>query len=380
MAYRAAAGVSSVGAFEKRLSLPWEELCDFALLKAFSPLTARRVLQMPPEQSNLVQGGEVLKRAVPPKPSGLVEASVQRIRGGSASPCSPDFLAVEEPLEIRLGFNREGERAYVPLSVTMRTPGHDVELAAGFLLTEGIVSSSAQIEGLCRCRGPGGRCSKNVVTVELRSDVQVDLERLKRHFSISSSCGVCGKTSIAALRLGLHPELSTGPLLDAEVVHRLPDALRAAQSVFDQTGGLHASALFDERGNPLCLYEDVGRHNALDKLIGARLLAGELPLSNRLLLVSGRVSFELVQKAAAAGVPVLAAVGAPSSLAVDLARNCGMTLLGFVRDGRFNIYSGAERLSVGQVSNLPFSGRLETCPTNTPTRTRDVQPPPVPVA
>jgi FdhD protein len=310
----------------------------------------------------------VLKCAVPPKPSGLVEASVQRIRGGSASPCSPDFLAVEEPLEIRLGFSRDGERAHVPLSVTMRTPGHDVELAAGFLLTEGIVSSSAQIEGLRRCGGSGGRCSKNVVTVELRSDVQVDLERLKRHFKTSSSCGVCGKTSIAALRLGLRPELSTGPLLDAEVVHRLPDALRAAQSVFDQTGGLHASALFDERGNPLCLYEDVGRHNALDKLIGARLLAGELPLSNRLLLVSGRVSFELVQKAAAAGVPVLAAVGAPSSLAVDLARDCGMTLLGFVRDGRFNLYAGADRLLVAASQRIPLA------------RTCDVQPASVPVA
>jgi FdhD protein len=316
---------------------------------------------------------------MPLNPSGLVEASVQRIRGGSASP-EPDFLAVEEPLEIRLGYSSDGERTHAPLSVTMRTPGNDFELAAGFLLTEGIVSSAAQIERLRRCGGPGGRCSKNVVTVELRSDVSVDLERLKRHFYTSSSCGVCGKTSISALRLGLRPKLSTGPLLDAEVVHRLPGALRAAQSVFDQTGGLHASALFDERGNLLCLYEDVGRHNALDKLIGSRLLAGELPLSNRLLLVSGRVSFELVQKAAAAGVPVLAAVGAPSSLAVDLARDCGMTLLGFVRDGRFNLYSGAERLSVGQVSNLPFSGRLETCPTNTPTRTSDVQPAPLPVA
>ncbi len=305
------------------------------------------------------------KRPAPLKPPGLVEAPVQRIHAGLAL-TEPDLLAVEEPLEIRLGFTGEDGYAHVPLSVTMRTPGHDFELAAGFLLTEGIVSSAQQIERIRRCGGSTGRCSQNVVAVDLRPDVAVDLERLKRHFYTSSSCGVCGKTSISAVRLGLRLRLSTDTLLDSEVIHRLPGALRAAQSVFDKTGGLHASALFDERGNLLCLYEDVGRHNALDKLIGARFLAGELPLRSRVLLVSGRVSFELVQKAAAAGIPIFAAVGAPSSLAVDMARDCGMTLLGFVRDGRFNIYSGADRIRV--------EGRQHTALT----RTSDV--PSVPIA
>ena len=307
------------------------------------------------------------KRPAPLEPSGLIEAPVQRIRAGFAS-TEPDLLAVEEPLEIRLGFTGESGYAHVPLSVTMRTPGHDFELAAGFLLTEGIVSSAPQIERIRRCGSSKERCSKNVVTVDLRPDVAVDLERLKRHFYTSSSCGVCGKTSISAVRLNLRSRLSTNALLDAEVVHRLPGALRAAQSVFDKTGGLHASALFDERGNLFCLYEDVGRHNALDKLIGARFLAGELPLRSRILLVSGRVSFELVQKAAAAGIPILAAVGAPSSLAVDMARDCGMTLLGFVRDGRFNIYSGADRI------------RAEGCQHPALTRTSDVPSAPVAVA
>jgi FdhD protein len=309
----------------------------------------------------------VFNRPAPPNAVGAVEAPVQRFSGAAAS-LEADLLAVEEPLEIRLGFTRGQVRSHVALSVTMRTPGHDFELAAGFLLTEGIVSSAAQIERLRRCGGPDGRCAKNVVTVELRPGVSVDLDRLKRHFYTSSSCGVCGKTSIAAVRIGLRTRLSPGPLLDPAVIHRLPNALRAAQAVFDRTGGLHASALFDERGNLLCLYEDVGRHNALDKLIGARLLAGELPLSNRLLLVSGRASFELVQKAAAAGLPILAAVGAPSSLAVDLARDCGMTVLGFVRDGRFNVYAGADRVRTAAPQRPALA------------RTTDVQPAPVPVA
>ncbi len=217
---------------------------------------------------------------IPPwqPPPAVVEKPIQKVSGSASSPES-DLLAVEEPLEIRLRLSRPGGREPISLSVTMRTPGHDFELAAGFLLTEGVVSSVGQIDRLRRCGGPDGRCGKNVVTVDLRPGVSVDLDRLRRHFYTSSSCGVCGKTSLAAVRLALRPHLSAGPCLDPAVVHRLPGLLRAAQTVFDHTGGLHASALFDDRGRLLCLYEDVGRHNALDKLIGSRLLAGELPLT-----------------------------------------------------------------------------------------------------
>jgi FdhD protein len=221
----------------------------------------------------------------------------------------------------------------------MRTPGHDAELAVGFLFTEGILVEREQVAGVHRCR------AGNVARVELRPGVAVDLTRLERHFYTSSSCGVCGKASLEAVRVqARHRPSADRPAVEAAVIHRLPEALRAAQTVFDRTGGLHASALFDPRGNLLCLHEDVGRHNALDKLIGAQFLAGRTPLLDSILLVSGRASFELVQKAAVAGIPILAAVGAPSSLAVSLAREHGLTVLGFVRQDRFNIYCGGERL------------------------------------
>jgi FdhD protein len=220
----------------------------------------------------------------------------------------------------------------------MRTPGHDHELAVGFLFTEGLITDSKQIAGVQACGG-------NVARVELAPGVAIDLARLERHFYVGSSCGVCGKSSIDAVRVAPRYQPVDGwPRVAGEVIHRLPDVLRAAQVVFDRTGGLHASALFTLTGRLHGLREDVGRHNALDKLIGAEFLAGRLPLSRAILLVSGRVSFELVQKAAVAGIPVLAAVGAPSSLAVDLARESGMTLIGFVRDGRFNVYSDFGRL------------------------------------
>jgi FdhD protein len=250
-----------------------------------------------------------------------------------------DEVAVEEPLEIRLDCEREGRRVRRVVSVTMRTPGHDRELAVGFLFSEGIVSGQGVIS---RVRGCG---SGNVVRVVLEAGAEVDWGRLERHFYTTSSCGVCGKTSIEAVRVaGLGGEVSDGPEIEAAVVNRLPEVVREAQAVFNRSGGLHASALFDREGRLVDLFEDVGRHNALDKLVGARVLAGEVPLADRILLLSGRASFELVQKSAMAGIPIVAAVGAPSSLAVGLAKEHRITLLGFVRGNRFNVYSNFGRI------------------------------------
>lgn len=219
----------------------------------------------------------------------------------------------------------------------MRTPGHDSELAAGFLFTEGILASAAEIQDVVS--------SKNCVTINLQPGIEVDLERLQRNFYTTSSCGVCGKASIEALRMQACPTLPRqSPVVPPTVIHGLPAVLRGDQRVFDRTGGLHGAALFDSSGRMLGVREDIGRHNAVDKLIGSELLEGRLPLDDKLLLVSGRASFELVQKALMAGIPILAAVGAPSSLAVETARRFNMTLLGFVRDSRFNIYSGASRI------------------------------------
>ena len=257
-----------------------------------------------------------------------------------------DSLAVEEPLEIRLGFTRDGKREQKSLSITMRTPGHDFELAVGFLFTEGIVREPTQVASVRYCGLPTpGTQLRNVVRVDLAPDIAVDWKRLERHFYTTSSCGVCGKTSLEALEVVACPAIQPDNVqVSAEVIHRLPTALRAAQEVFERTGGLHAAALFDTAGELRLLREDVGRHNALDKLIGARFLAGDIPPSDPLLLVSGRASFELMQKAMMAGIPILAAVGAPSSLAVELAQRFQMTLLGFVREHRFNIYSGPQRI------------------------------------
>ncbi len=267
-------------------------------------------------------------------------APTHKVRGTALSP-EDDWLAVEEPLEIRLGFEHAGKRTHARVAVTMRTPGQDEELAVGFLLSEGMVHNSADIAHV----GPCAHGGPNVVRVDLQPGVGVDLERLERHSYVSSSCGVCGKTSLAAIQLLNRPRLTPGePLIDADVVHILPETVRAAQAVFDRTGGLHAAALFDGHGSLLCLREDVGRHNALDKLIGAQVHADRVPLSDYVLFLSGRVSFELVQKALAAGIPIVAAVGAPSSLAIELARDNKMTVLGFVRGKRFNVYCGAERL------------------------------------
>jgi FdhD protein len=254
----------------------------------------------------------------------------------------PDSLAVEEPLEIRLAFPGNKHKA---ISITMRTPGDDLELAAGFLFTEGIINSSEQISQIRHCGLPDkDKNIQNTVVVELKENIDVDLKRLERNFYTTSSCGVCGKSSIEALHTGVCRVEANGLKVSAELIHKLPEILRASQNIFEQTGGLHASALFDAKGELEIVREDVGRHNALDKVIGAKFLAGETPLDDKILLVSGRASFELVQKALMAGIPVLAAVGAPSSLAVELAAEFGMTLVGFVRDERFNIYTGGERI------------------------------------
>ena len=274
-------------------------------------------------------------------------ARIDKVSGAGPPVPASDYLAAEEPLEIRVGYEIDGQRQHRTLSVTMRTPGQDEELAAGFLLTEGIIQAKADVLGIIPC--PDVKKAEeagNVVRAELAAHVKVDFAAMERHFYTSSSCGVCGKTSIAAVRTASCPMLPTdGPYLAYDVIHQLPERLRAAQAGFEQTGGQHAAALFSPAGELLLLREDVGRHNALDKLIGAALLADWLPLHQHVLLVSGRASFELVQKAAAAGLGVLAAVGAPSSLAVQAAESFGMTVLGFVRQGRYNVYSHAWRLA-----------------------------------
>ena len=272
---------------------------------------------------------------------------VDCVRDGAAEP-KTDYLAVEEPLEIRVVHGPRAARTQTALAVTMRTPGHDAELAAGFLFGEGVVADPEEVEGVVPCGPPvGPHGGRNVIRVELRPGVAPNLPSLERHVYTTSSCGVCGKASLEAVAAACRSAgLGEGPVVAAAVVHSLPGRLRAAQPTFDRTGGLHACALFDADGNLAGVREDVGRHNAADKLIGAAFLAHRLPLAGQVLFVSGRASFELVQKAAAAGVPVFAAVGAPSSLAVDLARRFGMTLLGFVRDGRFNVYCGGERITL----------------------------------
>jgi FdhD protein len=269
---------------------------------------------------------------------GIREIEIAR-SGAGAYDIARDLLAVEEPLEIRVQWSEGTERRVATVSVTMRTPGNDLELAAGFLFTEGIVRAREQIVSIRSCRAGS-------VRVVLAPEVTIDLARLERHSFTSSSCGMCGKMSASALRTtSCYPLRPAEPVVAEALLRSLPERLRRAQPAFDATGGLHASALFDLDGRLTMLREDVGRHNALDKVVGAELLAGHLPADERILIVSGRVSFELVQKALMAGIPIVAAIGAPSSLAVDLARAAGLTLLGFLRPDRFNVYSGGERLA-----------------------------------
>ncbi len=257
-----------------------------------------------------------------------------------------DTLATEEPLELRLLAGGERQNVTQNVAVTMRTPGADFELAAGFLYGEGIIKSRDEILRISYCTD--AEQQYNTVNVALRGAMP-EVGRLERHFTTTSACGVCGKASLESLELQACPLPAPTFSVSPEVITSLPDKLRAAQGLFDATGGLHAAALFTKTGELIALREDVGRHNALDKLIGWALLEGLLPLREHIVLLSGRASFELLQKSLMAGVPLVCAVSAPSSLAVSVARSFNLTLLGFLRGERFNIYSGEARIKLSEV-------------------------------
>lgn len=288
------------------------------------------------------------------------DALIERFDGQQFH-ASQDVLAVEEPLEIRLVYGPAHARQLKSISVTMRTPGSDGELAAGFLLTEGVIRDGLEMDSIsadsisadstsgepmqpatdaeARSRSAG-----NGITVELAPTVEVSLGTLQRNFYTTSSCGICGKASLLALRTICPPRRMNDFAIDSDTLCRLPARLREAQGVFNRTGGLHAAGLFSSAGELDEMREDVGRHNAVDKVIGAALLADRVPLTDRLLLLSGRASFELLQKAAMGGIPMVASVGAPSSMAVDVAREFDITLVGFLRDNHFNVYHGSSRI------------------------------------
>jgi FdhD protein len=285
----------------------------------------------------------------------VVEASGRRLQS--------DEVVTEEPLEIRLRsglkeragaslpvVSRRGQDGYErTVAITMRTPGADLELAAGFLYGEGIVHHKDDIAALAHCEDPDVEEEKrgNIVRVSLRGGLLPDLKSLERHFYTTSACGVCGKTSLESLRLQGTPTISPGPKVSPDLLYSLPAKLRTAQGLFDSTGGLHAAGLFDVDGNLLAIREDIGRHNAMDKLVGWALREGRLPLKDVIVMVSGRTSFEILQKSLMAGLGFVCAVSAPSSLAVQLAQEFGITLVGFLRGPRFNVYAHPERLASG---------------------------------
>jgi len=279
----------------------------------------------------------------------FTSTSLVRWDGSEGRP-DVDELVSEEPLEIRV--------AGRAVSVTMRTPGHDAELALGFLLSEGVIHRRADMQRVHSCAG-----ANNLINVTLDPGVSVGFEKLTRHVFAASSCGLCGKATIDAIRAQLDPIAdTTAPRVPATVIAGMPEAMRQTQATFDRTGGLHAAALFDEAGRLLVVREDVGRHNAVDKILGHALLNDWLPLERHVLVVSGRSSFEIMQKALAGRIPIVAAVSAPSSLAVDFAKANGQTLIGFLRNGRMNVYSGDARIDFGPGESLsePAADHLES--------------------
>jgi len=276
--------------------------------------------------------------------SSKTKAPVQAVEDGRPGPPLTDQLATEEPMETRLV---AGGR-HQTVAVTMRTPGYDFDLAVGFLYGEGVITSRQDVRRVSYCLDQDVEAEQryNIVNVELSAQGLPDLQALERHFYTSSACGVCGKASIEALRLREFPALPPTPVVRPVVLYGIPDRLRAAQGLFADTGGLHAAALFDDQGALMALREDVGRHNAVDKLVGWALTQDMVPLHRHILMVSGRSSFEILQKSVAAGVPIVCSVSAPSSLAVAVAKEFGVTLVGFLRGRKFNIYAGDERLAV----------------------------------
>ncbi len=280
----------------------------------------------------------------------VAPVTIRKVTGETVTE-KPDLLAVEEPLEIRLGFGPMHDRQQRSVSVTMRTPGHDQELAMGFLFTEGIVQQPDDIVSCRHCVQDEAK-EGNVIRVELKPDVLVDWARLERNTFTSSSCGLCGKATIEAVMAQTAGPVESTLYLDAAVLHGLPDRVRDTQRAFAYTGGIHAAALFDADGTLLLVREDIGRHNALDKLIGAAFWQGWLPLHVHGVFLSGRIGVELVQKSWKAGIGLLGAVGAPSSLAVQMAQEAGITLAGFVRDDRFNLYTEPQRIQLRESVEL----------------------------
>jgi FdhD protein len=269
---------------------------------------------------------------------------IKRVLGNENS-LENDLVVVEEPLEIRIGHGRESEREQIVLSVTMRTPGDDEHLCLGFIYSEGVINSSKEVLSAKYCNNIGEEDGgENVMRVELSPELHFNPDDFQRNFYINSSCGVCGKASIEQVKQTCHPVTDTGLKVSTKTILGLPKVLEATQDVFKHTGGLHACGLFNTTGELILHKEDVGRHNALDKLIGSLLVEDKLPAADKILMLSGRISFELVQKAVRARIPIIAAVGAPSSLSIDLAKEYGVTLIGFLKAEGFNIYTGFQRI------------------------------------